>query len=76
MLTRAAFARFRGFVTRDEWLDQFADELLKLRQHLTVTFARTLALQRYDAKENPRLKAREFDASPMPSPAGKRSKYH
>ena len=77
MLTRAAFARFGGFVTRDEWLDQFTDELLKLRQHLTATFARTLALRRYDAKENPRLKAMEFDASlrPMPSPAGKRSKY-
>jgi hypothetical protein len=63
-------------MTRDEWLDQFTDELLKLRQHLTVTFARTLALQRYDAKENPRLKAREFASlRPMPSPAGKRSKY-
>ena len=64
-------------MTRDEWLDQFADELLKLRQHLTAKFARTLALQRYDDKEHPRLKAREYDASlrPKPAPAGKRSKY-
>ena len=65
-----------GYVTRDEWLDQFSDELLKLRQHLTAKFARTLALQRYDANEHPRLKAREYDASlrPKPAPAGKRSK--
>ena len=64
-------------MTRDEWLDQFSDELLKLRQHLTAKFARTLALQRYDANEHPRLMAREYDASlrPKPAPAGKRSKY-
>jgi hypothetical protein len=64
-------------MTRDEWLDQFTDELLKLRQHLTAKFSRTIALQRYDANEHPRLKAREYDASlrPKPAPAGKRSKY-
>jgi hypothetical protein len=64
-------------MTRDEWLDQFTDELLKLRQHLTAKFARTLALQNYDAKEHPRVKAREYDVSlrPKPAPAGKRSKW-
>jgi len=65
------------FVSRDEWLDQFSDELLKLRQHLTAKFVRTIALQRYDAKEHPRLMAREYDASlrPKPAAAGKRSKW-
>jgi len=64
-------------VTRDEWLDQFSDELLKLRQHLTAKFVRTIALQRYDDKKDPRLMAREYDASlrPKPAPAGKRSKW-
>jgi hypothetical protein len=59
-------------MTRDEWLDQFTDELLKLRQHLPARFARAIALQRYDTNEHPRLKAREYDASlrPKPAPAG------
>jgi hypothetical protein len=64
-------------MTRDEWLDQFVDELLKLRQHLTAKFARTLALQCYDVKEHPRVRAREYDASlrAKPAPAGKRPKW-
>jgi len=64
-------------VTRDEWLDQFSDELLKLRQHLTAKFVRTIALQRYDDKKDPRLMARQYDASfrPKAAAAGKRSKW-
>jgi len=64
-------------VTPDEWLDQFCDELLKLRQHFTAKFVRTIALERYDDKEQPRLLAREYDASlrPKPAPARKRSRW-
>jgi hypothetical protein len=31
-------------MTRDEWLDQFSDELIKLRPHVSHKLARTLAL--------------------------------
>ena len=34
-------------MTRDDWLDQFSDELIKLRPHVSHKLARTLALQAY-----------------------------
>jgi len=48
-------------VTRDEWLGQFEDELKKLRPHIGDRLARTLALQKYDAKQHPRDLARQYD---------------
>lgn len=65
-------------MTRDDWLDQFIDEIVKLRPHLGGSkMARTLALQRYDAKEHPRDIARQYDKSLKAAsepPAKKRSK--
>lgn len=48
-------------MTQDEWLDQFADELLKIRQNLTPKFARTQAMLAYSEKQDPRTAAREYD---------------
>jgi hypothetical protein len=48
-------------MTHDEWLDQFADELLKIRQNLTPKFARSLAQQAYSESADPRVAAREYD---------------
>jgi hypothetical protein len=62
-------------MTRDEWLNQFCDELLKLRPHLSDKFARTVALSRYSA-EHPRVAARAYDQQQRPAaqpPAKKRS---
>jgi hypothetical protein len=64
-------------MTRDEWLQQFEDELKKLRPHLTDKVAYTLALQAYDGKEHPRVAAREYhkrQQPPAPAPARKRAK--
>ena len=55
-------------MTRDDWLDQFVDEIAKLRPHLAYTkLARTLALQKYDPKEHPRDLARQYDKSLRPA---------
>ena len=62
-------------MTRDEWVDQFRDELIKLRPHVSDRLAHTLALHAFDAKEHPRVAAREYHAkqqpAPPPKPAGK-----
>jgi hypothetical protein len=64
-------------MNREDWLEQFIDELKKLRPHLGDRFARTLALQAY-SDEHPRVAAREYDrrqrATEAPTlPAKKRS---
>ena len=66
-------------MTRDEWLQQFEDEIVKLRPHLAGSkMAYTLALQKYDPKAHPRALARQYDKSLKPAsepvPAKKRSK--
>lgn len=49
-------------MTRDDWLSDFEDEIVKLRPHLSGSkMARTLALQKYDAKQHPRDLARQYD---------------
>ena len=48
-------------VTRHEWLQQFEDELKKLRPHIGDRLAYALALQKYDAKRHPRELAPEYD---------------
>jgi hypothetical protein len=54
-------------MTRDEWVDQFVDELVKLRPHLEASkMARTLALQQYKATEHPRDVARQYDKAQRP----------
>jgi hypothetical protein len=62
-------------MTRDDWLDQFIDELKKLRPHVGDRFARTLALQSY-GEEHPRVAAREYDkqqqAAAAPPPAARK----
>jgi len=51
-------------MTRDDWLSDFEDEIVKLRPHLSGSkMARTLALQKYDPKEHPRDLARQYDKS-------------
>jgi hypothetical protein len=62
-------------VTRDEWRQQFEDELKKLRPHVGQRLAATLALQKYDPKQHPRDLARQYDKSmraAAPEPAKKR----
>lgn len=64
-------------MSRDEWLSQFTDELIKLRPHLSHKVAHTLALQAYSAQEHPRVAAREYHARqqpPKPAPAVKQRK--
>ena len=64
-------------MTRDEWLDQFSDELIKLRPHVSHKLARTLALHAYSASAHPREAARDYHARQTPAPpvvAGKRAK--
>ena len=65
-------------LTRDEWISQCVDELRKLRPHLSDSkVAYTLALQVYDAKEHPRVAAREYhkrQQPPQPASAKKRAK--
>jgi hypothetical protein len=60
-------------MTRDDWLSQFEDELVKLRPHLAGSkMAYTLALNKYDANEHPRDLARQYhkqQAAPAPAPA-------
>jgi hypothetical protein len=55
-------------MTRDEWLNQFCDELLKLRPHLSEKFVRTVALSRYGS-EHPRVAARAYDQQQQPAAA-------
>ena len=54
-------------MTRDDWLDQFTDELIKLRPHVSHRLARTLALQAYAADAHPRTAAREYHARQQPA---------
>jgi hypothetical protein len=55
-------------MTRDEWLQQFEDELIKLRPHLSGgKVAYTLALQAYTEIEHPRVAAREYHKRQQPS---------
>ena len=64
-------------MTRDEWLDQFSDELIKLRPHVSHKLARTLALHTYNQSAHPREAAREYHARQTPAPpvvAPKRAK--
>lgn len=61
-------------MTRDEWLDQFTDELIKLRPHVSHRLARTLALQLYAEQDHPRVAARDYHARQQPAPAAKRVK--
>jgi len=57
-------------MTRDEWLQQFEDEVVKLRPHLAGSkMAYTLALQKYDPKQHPRDAARQYDKALKPSSA-------
>jgi len=48
-------------MTRDDWCDQFIDELLKLRSHTGHRLAKTLALHQYNPAEHPRDMARQYD---------------
>ena len=49
-------------MTRDDWRDQFVDELAKLRPYLADSrLARTLARHKYDPKQHPRDLARQYD---------------
>jgi hypothetical protein len=52
-------------VTRDDWMSDFMDELMKLRPHLSLKFATTLALQHYSPKARPRVAAREYHAGQL-----------
>jgi hypothetical protein len=61
-------------MTRDDWLDQFTDELIKLRPHVSHKLARTLALQCYGEQEHPRVAAREYHARQQPAPAARPAK--
>ncbi|MCW5656203.1 MAG: hypothetical protein KIT60_00745 [Burkholderiaceae bacterium] len=64
-------------MTRDDWLDQFSDELIKLRPHVSHRLARTLALQAYAADAHPRTAARDYHArqsAAAPVAAAKRTK--
>ena len=62
-------------MTRDDWLSQFADELYKLRPHLSGSkIAYTIALQKYDPKEHPRDLARQYDKSQRPPAPAKKVK--
>ena len=65
-------------MTRDQWLEQFEDELKKLRPHIGERLARTLALQKFDLKLHPRDLAREYDkglrAQADPVPAKKKAR--
>jgi hypothetical protein len=54
-------------MNRDDWLDQFSDELIKLRPHVSHRLARTLALQSYAADAHPRTAARDYDARQRPA---------
>jgi len=56
-------------MTRDDWLDQFSDELIKLRPHVSHKLARTLALHAYAADAHPRTAAREYHARQQPAAA-------
>jgi hypothetical protein len=58
---------------RDEWCDQFSDELKKLRPHVSDRLARTLALHAFDANEHPRVAAREYHKRQVPAPPPKRA---
>jgi hypothetical protein len=55
-------------MTRDDWLDQFSDELIKLRPHVSHKLARTLALNAYAAEAHPRTAARDYHARQQPAP--------
>jgi hypothetical protein len=46
---------------RDAWCDDFSDELIKPRPHVSHKLARTVALHHYGAKAHPRVAAREYD---------------
>jgi|EndMetStandDraft_4_1072995.scaffolds.fasta_scaffold31171_2 hypothetical protein len=61
--------RILSDMTRDEWLDQFSDELIKLRPHVSHKLARTLALHAYVAAAHPRTAAREYHARQQPAAA-------
>ena len=50
-------------MSRDDWIDQFCEELLGLRSCVPQRFARTFAALFYNAAEDPREKAREYDDS-------------
>ena len=54
-------------MTRDDWLDQFSDELIKLRPHVSHKLARTLALHAYASEAHPRTAAREYHARQQPA---------
>jgi hypothetical protein len=54
-------------MTRDDWLDQFSDELIKLRPHVSHKLARALALHAYAADAHPRTAAREYHARQQPA---------
>jgi len=57
-----------GAVDRDRWCDDFSDELIKLRPHVSGKLARTIALHHFDAKAHPRVAAREYHARQEPQP--------
>ena len=54
-------------MTRDEWLDQFSDELIKLRPHVSHKLARSLALHSYSESAHPREAARDYHARQTPA---------
>jgi hypothetical protein len=63
---------------RDAWCDDFGDELIKLRPHISHKLARTMALHHYDARAHPRVAARDYHKRQEPGlptkPAGKRTR--
>jgi len=50
-------------MSREDWIEQFCDELVKLRSRVPQRFARTFAILSYNASHEPRVKAREYDRS-------------
>jgi len=50
-------------MSREDWIDQFCGELLELRSRIPQRFARTFAATFYNATEDPRRKAREYDST-------------
>jgi len=61
-------------MTRDEWVTQFADDLRKLRPHLSDKIVYTIALSKHDAKEHPRDIARQYHKQQPPPSSAKQQK--
>jgi hypothetical protein len=59
-------------VTREDWIDQFAAEVLKLQPHASCDFARALGDANYVPEINPRHLARRVLSTGTAAPVGVR----